>query len=38
MNKKKSQMILLLSILTVMIAFFITPISALVVVNYEKIS
>lgn len=38
MNKKKSQAISLLSVLTVMIAFFVTPISALAAsVNYERI-
>ncbi|OSQ81432.1 SpaA isopeptide-forming pilin-related protein, partial [Listeria monocytogenes] len=38
MNKKKRQAISLVSVLTVMIAFFITPITALAAsVNYEKI-
>ncbi|EKZ0804216.1 hypothetical protein RVZ17_000899 [Listeria monocytogenes] len=39
MNKKKCQAISLLSILTVMIAFFITPISSFAAtVNYEKVA
>lgn len=39
MNKKKRQAISLLSVLTVMIAFFVTPISALAAsVNYEKVA
>ena len=39
MNKKKCRAISLLSVFTVMIAFFITPISALAAtVNYEKIA
>ncbi|MGX7198213.1 hypothetical protein [Enterococcus olivae] len=38
MNKKKRQAISLVGVLTVMIAFFITPIMALAAsVNYEKI-
>ncbi|HBI1662537.1 TPA: LPXTG cell wall anchor domain-containing protein [Enterococcus faecalis] len=38
MNKKKRQVISLVGVLTVMIAFFITPITALAAsVNYEKI-